>query len=161
MMDYESFKASLKVNPVRVQLSNDSQSKAGLDNEALFQLPFISMVVLLFAKSRVKPPIPQIGALVGECLEKSMPAFRTSQQHIGWSAQLRVRTVKALSFLEVSGLIVTNNRKGRIYATSLGKKVIAKALEPGTDLAYNLSVISRQYRNINVENRLEQKLDEI
>ncbi len=159
-MNYEDFKASLKTNPIAIPVDNfSSVRKANLDNEALFQLPFIAMVILVMAKGTSKPSIPKLDRLVGECLEQTMPAFKKSNQHISWSANLRVRTVKALSFLEMAGLVEVEHRKGKLKVSDLGKKVISKALNEDSDLSYNLNIISRQFRNINIANKMELKLN--
>ena len=100
-MNYEIFKSKLKSNPIKIRVKDISNVQSdNLDNEALFQLPFIAMVILVMSKGLSKPSVPELGRLVGECLEQSMPAFNKSNQHIAWSANLRVRTVKAMSFLE-------------------------------------------------------------
>lgn len=129
-----------------------------LDNEALFQIPLISMVILIMSKDRRKPNISEIGQLVGESIESSMYGFKGSAQHIGWSSNLRVRTVKAMSFLSRSNLIIIDDRKGKIEATELGKRVIERALDRTDDLAWNLSEIKRSYRNICISRQLEFKL---
>lgn len=130
-----------------------------LNNEALFQLPLISLIVLLMAKDRRKPPVSEIGQLVGESLEATMIGFKGSAQHIGWSANLRVRTVKAVSFLEHSGLIEIQSRKGKIQISQLGKKVIGFALGRDDNLSYILSEIARSYRNICVSRQLGLELE--
>lgn len=139
--------------------SYESQQSHLLNNEALFQLPLISLIVLLLAKDRRKPLVSEIGQLVGESIEESMPAFKGSAQHVGWSANLRVRTVKAVSFLELAKLIEVNNRKGKIVITDLGKKVINRAMSHEDDLAYNLAKIARSYRNICVSRQLDLELE--
>jgi predicted transcriptional regulator len=87
-----------------------------------------------------------------------MFGFKGSSQHIGWSANLRVKTVKALSFLEEANLIEIQNRKGRLQITELGKKVINRALSKDDNLAWNLTIISRSYRNICVSKQLDMEL---
>lgn len=159
-MNYDVFKNRLKSNPVEIHVDDLSDVRINsLDNEALFQLPFIAMVILVMAKGSSKPSVSELGRLVGECLEQSMPAFKKSNQHISWSSNLRVRTVKAMSFLEVSGLIGIEHQMGKIKILELGKKVISRALDEDTDLSSNLKNISRQYRNINKANKLELKLN--
>lgn len=159
-MNFKEFKQSLAFRPITIRVGKlNNFKKNSLDNEALFQLPFIAMVVLVMAKGSVKPCVSQIGSLVGECVERSMPAFKRSNQHVGWSANLRVRTVKALSFLEMSGLINVDNSRNRISVTDLGRKVVSTALNDDTDLSHNLNMIFRQYRNVCKENKLEFRLN--
>ena len=159
-MNYEEFKDSLTKNPIEIPVSEAyNPTKKSLDNEALFQLPFIAMVILIMAKGTSKPLIPELGRLVGECLEKTMPAFKKSQQHISWSANLRVRTVKAISFLEMADLVDIEDRKGKLTTSKLGTKIIEKVLKDDSDLSYNLNIISRKYRNIKKDNKMELKLN--
>lgn len=158
-MNYELFKESLKSNPIEIIVDDLSLNKMdSLDNEALFQLPFIAMAILVMSKGISKPSIPELGRLVGECFEQTMPAFKKSKQHISWSANLRVRTVKAISFLDMAGLVEIDNRKGKLEVSALGKKVISKALNEDTDLSHNLNLIARKFRNINKADKMELKL---
>ncbi len=129
-----------------------------LSNEALFQLPFLSMVVLMLSKGKRKPNVQELGQLIGECLERSFSAFKASSQHIGWSSNMRIRTVKALSFLETAKLVEVNNIKSKVTTTQLGKKVIEKALEGNTDLVGNLRIINRNYINICAEKQLRYQI---
>ncbi|KXI28386.1 hypothetical protein [Paraglaciecola hydrolytica] len=148
-MNLTNFFELAKESNLKIHLENMNVIKPHkLSNEALFHLPFISMVVLMMSKDRRKPNVSELGQLVGECIEGSIKEFKGSSQHLGWSANLRVRTVKALSFLEISHLVSVNNRKGKLEVTELGKKVISKALEDSSDLSYNLMLVQRSYRNI-------------
>jgi len=128
-----------------------------LNNDALFQLPFISMIILLMSKDIRKPNVSELGQIIGECIERSIKAFKGSSQHLGWSAHLRIRTVTALNFLEASSLVDVDNRKGKVKVTDLGKKVISKALDPKveSDLSFNLLLIQRNYKNICKEKQME------
>ena len=158
-MNFESFFADMESTPVKVQVEPSSERRReSLDNEALFQLPFICMVVLIFATNRRKPWVSQVGQLVGECFEATIPAFKGSSQHLGWSSNLRVRTVKAISFLELAKLVIVDNRNSRIKATTLGRKVLDRALRSDDDLSVNLTQIARAYRNIRVSKQLDLEL---
>lgn len=159
-MSFDAFFNQVEESKLTIKVDNRLTIKSHLlNNEALFQLPLISLIILLMAKDRRKPLVAEVGQLVGESIESSMPGFKGSSQHIGWSANLRVRTVKALSFLEHARLIEINNRKGRIKVTDLGKKVINLALEKDDNLAYNLTQIARSYRNLCVSKQLELELE--
>ena len=159
-MNFDKFFNQMAQSKVEIAFDNVLFKKSHLlNNEALFQLPLISLIVLLMAKDRRKPRVFEIGQLVGESIESSMSGFKGSAQHVGWSANLRVRTVKAVSFLELTKLVEINNRKGRIKITSLGKKVINKAMSNDDDLAYNLAEISRSYRNLCVSKQLDMELE--
>lgn len=158
-MDFDSFFESLKETNIVIKVDKKKLEKPRpLNNDALFQLPLICLVLLLMAKNKIKPYVSEIGQLVGECIETSMPGFKGSSQHLGWSANLRVRTVTALSFLERTEMVEVPKRAGKIKATKFGQKVIKKALQGDTNLAYNLLQIERAYRNKKVSNRLQAEL---
>lgn len=158
-MNYDEFFESVTRREISiVVLENDIQKNYQLSNEALFQLPLISMIVLLFAKDRRKPIVTEIGQMVGESIEASLVGFKGSSNHLGWSAILRIRTVKAISFLERSGMIEIRKSDNRILATNLGQKVIDRALSNDDDLSYNLSLIQRSYRNICVNKQMDLEL---
>jgi hypothetical protein len=155
-MNYKEFSSSLMSNPIRIEKVELTVNKyTGLGNDALFQLPFIAMVVLSMSKNKMKPKTTELGGLVGECIEGSMPAYKKSQQHISWSANLRLRTINALRFLELSNLVEVQKSNSRISVTKSGLKMINNVLKGDDDLANNLNRIKRQYRNIIKENRLE------
>lgn len=154
-MNFESFFDSVRSEDLELKFDNlESESVQGLANEALFHLPLLALTVLLFSKGRRKPRTEQLGQLVGECFERTFPGFKGSSQHLGWSANLRVRTVRALTFLETAKLVDVGQHDSKIIATRLGQKVIAKALDADSDLAVTLHSINRQYRDISVERQL-------
>ncbi|MBZ6074474.1 MULTISPECIES: hypothetical protein [Aeromonas] len=157
-MNFDTFFDRLSQQPSSIHVIEYKVKDQLLNNEALFQLPLISLIILLMAKDKRKPNISEIGQLVGECIEASMPGFRGSAQHIGWSANLRIRTVKALSFLEMAKLIIINNRDKKLQITDLGKKVIGHAMSRDDNLSYNLAQLSRAYRNISVSRKLDLEL---
>lgn len=159
-MNFDLFFEKVQKSQLSISVDNSSfYSNCLLSNEALFQIPLISLIVLLMAKDKRKPRVSELGQLVGESLESSMHRFKGSAQHLGWSANLRIRTVKAMSFLEQANLIEIPSRKGRIVITDLGKKVINKALKKEDNLSYNLVKISRSYRNICVSRQLDMELE--
>jgi hypothetical protein len=160
-MNFDTFFEEIEKAPINVTVNSKVfAARASLDNEALFQLPFICMTILVIAKGNRRPLVSQLGQLVGECLERSMPSFKGSSQHLGWSANLRVRTVKALGFLELNSLIIVSNRNSKVQLSEVGKKVAQKALDGQDDLAASLLSISREYRNICVARQLEMELIE-
>ena len=159
-MNFDTFFENIEQSGTEIRVDSSCYNKPNLlNNEALFQLPLISLIVLLMAKDKRKPKVSEIGQLVGESIETSMPGFKGSAQHVGWSANLRVRTVKAVSFLEYSKLIEIPNNKGRIKITPLGKKVIDKALNQEDILTYNLAEIAKAYRNLCVSKQLDMELE--
>lgn len=158
-MNYKEFFERLADTDLVIPIDEVSMAKRTrydtLDKEALFQLPLICLIVLTMVGSNRKPFVSQIGQLVGECIQLSMPAFKKSKQHIAWSSNLRVRTVKAITFLEHANLIVVKNRKGRANITDLGKKVIKYTMATDNELSANLAAIRMAYRNICVSNQLK------
>ncbi|MEM7831513.1 hypothetical protein Q4R09_14140 [Morganella morganii] len=114
------------------------------------------MILLVISTDKRKTDLSEVGHLVGELIEETMIGFKKSSQHLNWSANLRIRTVTALNFLELKETI--SIKKNKIYATSLGKKIIEKVYNSDTDLAYNLGLIKRAYRNNLVDKKLDGEL---
>jgi hypothetical protein len=140
---------------LRLNLSSEGYSSAHtLDNEALFQLPLLAMTILAISKGRSKPGLPEIGQLVGACLERTVAGFKWSSQDIGWSGNLRIRTVKALTFLESTGQVYIDKVTREISATDLGKKVYSGAVEGDSLLALSLRTIELSYQYIRDEDRV-------
>lgn len=130
-----------------------------LSNEALFQLPLLAMAILTLSKAKSKPRLPEIGQLVGECLERTVAGFKGSSQDIGWSANLRIRTIKALTFLEAAGLAYVDEQSKEIAASNLGRAVYQYAIEEGSPLALSLGVIETSYQNIRAEARIKGEVE--
>lgn len=141
--------------------SNPKTRHDTLGNESLFHTPLIALTIVLLARSRSKPKRDEIGMLVGVCFEKGLAGFKGSSQELGWSANLRIRTVKALTFLENTGLINIEKSTSRIEATNSGKKLIDSILKEESRLCLALLMLKREYRNICKERSIEAKLDEI
>lgn len=158
-MNYEQFFEKVRAEEIDLTFDNKNAYEGGLlSNEALFHLPLLALIILMLSKGRRKPNSEQIGQLVGECLEKSLVGFKGSAQHVGWSANLRVRTVRALNFLEIASLAKVDDRKKLIEATELGHKVINTLFSKDNDLSFTLKVIEQSYRNICVEKQIEMEL---
>ncbi|OZS41319.1 hypothetical protein, partial [Photobacterium sanguinicancri] len=138
----------------------DLKPPVHLSNDALFQLPFISLCILMISKGRVKPRTQQIGNIVGSCIEGSIPGYKSAKYNLSWSANLRMRTAKALSFLEQANLVEVDRRTNKILSTALGNKVIKKAVNEYSSLALSLKMIEREYRNLTTEWKLEQDIYE-
>lgn len=154
MTSADFFTEARRLN-VRLDLSVDSPPPThSLDNEALFQLPLLAMTILAISKGQSKPQLPEIGQLVGECLERTVAGFKGSSQAIGWSANLRIRTIKALTFLESTGQIAIEKDSGRIFATDLGKHVYKYAVERDSMLAISMKTIELSYQYIRDETRV-------
>lgn len=129
-MDYEEFFQEASEKEIVLSLDQFSDSATHrLSNEALFHLPLLAMTILLLSKTRRKPKSDELGQLIGECFERTFSGFKGSSQHLGWSANLRMRTVKALTFLETVSLVEVDCHDSRIKATAFGKKVVSKAID--------------------------------
>lgn len=158
-MDFDTFFQEAKNKGINLIFDNPENSiPHRLSNEALFHLPLLAMTILLLSKTRRKPKSNEIGQLIGECFERTFSDFKGSSQHLGWSANLRMRTVKALTFLETANLVTVNLNDSRIKATNLGKKVIQKAVDSDSDLSYTLRLIERKYRDVQVEKQISLEL---
>jgi hypothetical protein len=124
-----------------------------LSNEALFQLPLLAMTILAISKGVSKPFLPEVGQLVGECLERTVAGFKGSSQDIGWSGNLRIRTIKALTFLEATNQVTVDKKTRRIAATELGRNVYQSAIESDSLLALSMKTIELSYQYIRDEVR--------
>lgn len=140
---------------LKLSLSGEEPSPMHtLDNEALFQLPLLAMTILAISKVRSKPELSEIGQLVGECLERTVAGFKGSSQDIGWSGNLRIRTIKALTFLESTGQVTIDKVTREISATDLGKKVYNSAVDSEGRLAHSMKTIELSYQYIRDEARV-------
>lgn len=154
-MSAANFFSEAKRLNLKLQISGDGPSPAHtLDNEALFQLPLLAMAILAISKGLSKPELPEIGQLVGECLERTVAGFKGSSQDIGWSGNLRIRTIKALTFLESTGQITIDRGTRRVSATDLGKKVYNDAINGESLLAVSMKTIELSYQYIRDEARV-------
>jgi hypothetical protein len=154
-MNYdEFFTEAAKLNLRPPPSPAEMELHSSLDNEALFQLPLLAMVILTLSKGSSKPRSAELGQLVGECLERTVAGFRGSSQDIGWSANLRIRTVKALTFLERVGFVAVNSNDGRISIGVQGRLLIDQVLNQESPLSNALFIVERSYENIRAERRI-------
>ena len=145
---------------LKLHLSGEEPSPVHtLDNEALFQLPLLAMTILAISKGHSKPELPEIGRLVGECLERTVAGFKGSSQDIGWSGNLRIRTIKALMFLESTGQVTVDGLTRRIAATELGKKVYTDAVGGKGLLALSMQTVELSYQYIRDEARVRREVN--
>ncbi len=159
-MDYEKFFQEASEREIVLPLDEFSASVTHrLSNEALFHLPLLAMTILLLSKTRRKPKSDELGQLIGECFERTFSGFKGSSQHLGWSANLRMRTVKALTFLETVSLVEVDRHDSRIKATEFGKKVVSKAVDFQSDLGYTLQLIERNYFDLQIEKQIAMDLE--
>jgi len=158
-MDYDGFFKAVREKKIKLRFEDGKDTHpTRLSNEALFHLPLLAVTILLLAKDRRKPRVDEIGQLIGECFERTFVGFKGSSQHLGWSANLRVRTVRALTFLETAGLVEVDKNTERVIASKKGKPVIDRALQQDSDLSYTLKALERSYRNISVEKQMAMEL---
>jgi len=156
-MSFDKYKHEAARSKITIAFETSDRGPSLLSNEALFHIPLLATVVLTLACLSRKPRTVEIGQMVGECIERTFTNFKGSSQRLGWSANLRVRTVAALAFLESSSL-VTVNEKGLISATELGRGIIKSAFDEDDDLSFTLITIERSYRDICGERRSQMEL---
>lgn len=154
-MTFDAFFAEVRENKLHLELPRpDSRTHEPLNNDALFHLPLLAMTVLMLARARSKPRVERLGQLVGECMERTFVGFVGSAKLLGWSASLRVRTVQALTFLEMTGLVTVEGQDKSICITKSGSLLLKEALKDGSDLGYTLARIARAQRNVYSELKL-------
>ena len=154
----EFFKKAAERNMRLPPPPSQSEYRSSLDNEALFQLPLLAMTILALSKGRAKPAMSELGQLVGECLERTVVGFKGSSQGIGWSANLRIRTVKALTFLERAGLATVDEQTKAVSVTNQGRSIVQLVIESDTPLSNALMVIERSFENIRAERRIREEV---
>lgn len=158
-MDYERFFQEYKERDIQLDFDNtESIAIHKLSNEALFHLPLLAMTILLLSKSKRKPKSNELGQIIGECFERTFVGFKGSSQHLGWSANLRMRTVKALTFLETAELVLVDLHDSRIKATPKGKKVVEKSLLDDSKLHHTLYIFERNYQDLQMEKQISMEL---
>lgn len=157
MMNFDKCKEEAARSKISIVFETSDRGPSLLSNEALFHIPLLAVVVLTLACLPRKPRTAEIGQMVGECIERTFTDFKGSSQRLGWSANLRIRTVAALAFLESASLIVVSD-KGIIAATDLGRKVIKSAFAEDDDLSFTLMTVERSYRDISGERRSQLEL---
>ncbi|BCK88129.1 hypothetical protein MIZ01_1930 [Sideroxyarcus emersonii] len=158
-MNIEEFWESAKQNKLSLgPMGEGAADSPLLSNEALFHLPLLAMFILMMAKGRKKPRIDELGQTVGECIERTLAGFKGSSQHIGWSGNLRVRTVNALAFLELADLVHVNQNTKFISTTQKGTSLYALASEGEGNLAITLKHAERLYGDMNRETQIRLKV---
>jgi len=154
-VNFEEFFSQANRLEVKLDLPSErAEASTLLSNEALFQLPLLAMIILMMSKGAKKPRSNELGQVVGDCIERTLAGFKGSSQHIGWSGNLRIRTIKALAFLELADLVHVDQDAKQISATEKGQKVIALATKGEGNLATTLGVVERNYRDMAREQQL-------
>jgi hypothetical protein len=158
-LKFDEFFDEARRRDVKIDLvEGGAQDSMLLSNEALFHLPLLAMIILVLAKGHKKPRASELGQLVGDCIERTLAGFKGSAQHVGWSANLRIRTIRALSFLEVAGLVTVEPDSSSITVTTLGRRVIVVATKEDGNLSSTLASIERNYGFISREQQLRLEL---
>lgn len=151
-MNFKEFFDEADKLKIHLTLSVEEPTRTlSLSNEALFQLPLLAMTILAISKGSSKPALSEVGQLVGECLERTVAGFKGSSQDIGWSGNLRIRTIKALTFLETTSLVTVDRHTRRIAATELGRKVYEGAIEGDGPLANSMKTVELSYQYMRAE----------
>ena len=60
-MNFENFFSSIADKNISLPVVVDDSSRHQLNNEALFQLPLICLIVLLMAKDKRRPRVSEVG----------------------------------------------------------------------------------------------------
>lgn len=158
-MNFDAFFSEVESRNLEISFDSEANEQDyKLSNEALFHLPLITLTVLTFASDRRKPKTDELGQLVGECFERTFTGFKGSSQSLGWSANLRIRTVKALTFLEMIEMVSIKKQTGEIAITEKGKRLKKVALATEGDLSEALMRLQRNYKNIKVEKQMKLEL---
>lgn len=158
-MNFENFFIEVERRGSDIFIPSDAETNSHLlDNETLFQLPLISLIVLIITSGQRKPIISELGQLVGESIERVFTGFKGSARHLGWSALLRVRTVKSVSFLELSGFVEVRNKDNRLVVTEKGRKLLEKILSKDSELASHLLEVKDAFAAVYKDAQNETKL---
>ncbi len=158
-MNFESFFIEVERRESDIVIPSDAETNSHLlDNETLFQLPLISLIVLIITSGQRKPIISELGQLVGESIEVVFTGFKGSARHLGWSALLRVRTVKSVSFLELSGFVEVRNKDNRLVVTEKGRRLLERILSKDSELASHLLEVKDAFAAVYKDAQQETKL---
>jgi hypothetical protein len=158
-MNFEGFFQEVEERNSGIHLPDDTEDGIHLlDNETLFQLPLISLILLVIASGKRKPIVSELGQLVGESIETVFSGFKGSARHLGWSALLRIRTVKSVSFLELSGFIEIRNKDNRLVATKKGQRLLKSVLSKDNELACHLLEVKDAFATVHKDAQYEAKL---
>lgn len=154
-MRIEEFWESVKQSKLKIErISGSTEISPLLSNEALFHLPLLAMFILMMAKGRKKLRLDELGQTVGECIERTLAGFKGSSQEIGWSGNLRIRTVNALAFLELANLVHVDQNTKLITTTEKGASLYKIAINGDGNLAMTLKYAERSYHDISREAQL-------
>ena len=153
-MDIQSFFNQTEGLTINLEATREKQVERKLSNEALFQLPFISMTILFLSKGRSKPSVAEVGQKLGYAFERSFVAFKGSSQHVGWSSNMRLRTTTAVSFLELSKLVTVDTYNKEVSITELGKAVIEKVMHQEGNLKDNITVLCKNFNGLKKEDKV-------
>lgn len=140
-----------KTSDDKININFPIEKKAGqLSNEAIFHLPLLAFAVLSLAVSARPIRTKEVGQIIGECFERVFKSFKGSTRLLGWSTNLRVKTVAALALLEHVGLVIVDG-KSMVKATEKGRLIIKSVEKRDLDLYEVLIKVQDAYRDVIAE----------
>lgn len=153
MNEYEAFVDNAK--DLQLVLGSDLKdiNYSPLTNDALFHLPFLVLAILSISKGRKKITTADLGHTFNQAIERTIVGYKKGSQMLSWSANLRLRTAKALEFLECSSLVLINYDKS-IAPTDSGKKLINGVLSEASFLGVTLRKLSRNFNDLKSEQQI-------
>lgn len=128
-----------------------------LSNEAIFHLPLLAFAILSLAACPRPIRTKEVGQIIGECFERVFKSFKGSTRYLGWSTNLRVRTVAALALLEHVEL-VTVDGKSMVKSTEKGRLIINSVEKKDVDLYEVLIKVQDAYRDVIAEKTKQMEL---
>lgn len=136
---------------------NVGKSASQLSNEAIFHLPLLAFAILSLAVCQRPIRTKEVGQIIGECFERVFKSFKGSARFLGWSTNLRVRTVAALALLEHVEL-VTVDEKSMVKSTDQGRIIIKAVEKSDLDLYEVLIKVQDAYRDVIAEKTKQMEL---
>jgi len=157
-MKFNEFKEVYRESKILIK-SNENINKSNnlLSHDALFHLPFISLAIIIIAKKRAHTHVKYLPAILGECMESTLDGLANTKYSLSWSSNFRVRSVRALDFLESANLVLVD-KNNRLCITPLGKKVCKKAMKEDNDLKIALLRIDRTFDFAYAEKKVREGL---
>lgn len=153
MSEYDTFMENAKDLQIVLESEIKDINYSPLTNDALFHLPFLVLAILCITKGRRKVTTADLGHLFSQAFERTITGYKKGSQMISWSANLRLRTAKALEFLECSSMVFINYDKS-ISPTDTGKLFINSVLSEASFLGVTLRKLSRNFNDLKSEKQI-------
>lgn len=154
MREYDVFMENAKDLQIILGAEIKEIDYSPLTNEALFHLPFLVLAILCITKGRKKVTTADLGHSFSQAFERTITGYRKGSQMISWSANLRLRTVKALEFLECSSMVSIKYDKS-IAPTKTGKTLIDTVMSEASFLGITLRKLSRNFNDLKSEKQID------